>query len=833
MSHRIHWWTDVHRSATTNLRLGCVLAGVAGATNAGGFLAVGQYTSHMSGILSSVADNLILGQMQLALVGVALVAAFIGGSMTTAWMVNWALRRNMRSAFARPLVVEAGLLLVFGIFGTAIAHFSALFVPVTVLLLCYIMGLQNAVITKVSHAEIRTTHVTGLLTDLGIELGKLFYLNGAGFPKKVVANRGKLRIHTQLVASFFSGALLGAFGFKHAGYIATVPLALLLLLLTWGPIADDLRHGRPHPKERSSVSREDEMSTPHTESAQQSARHWFRPRIVDALQGYNRQRFSQDVGAGLTVGVVALPLAMAFAIASGLKPEAGLFTAIIAGLIVSLLGGSRVQIAGPAGAFIVIVYGIVERYGLANLIIATAMSGVMLFAMGFFRLGTLIRFIPVSVVIGFTNGIAVLVAVSQIKDFLGLRIASMPADFFGILSSLRLGLPTLNGVATILAIASLGLIVLWQYGMPRLGARRQWARRLALVPGAVVALVVATLCVAALDLPVETVGSRFGGIPSALPTLQWPDFSWASARFLFIPAMTLALLGAIESLLCARVADGMIDDRHNPNQELMAQGVANFVVPFFGGMPATGTIARTVTNVKSGATSPIAGVVHAATLLLVVLVAAPLARNIPLAAMAAILMFVAWNMGEWREFWHLRQYRLPYRVTLLAVFFLTVVFDLTVAVEVGLVAACITFIYRISSLSRCEPVVLADYPGLADVPDVAHHLAAYRLYGALFFGAVKLVEDVQDKLPAQALVLDLKNVIYIDSSGADALADLARCCRKHRVRLLVCGLMHQPLDIARRSGLVAQLGEDALFTGLTSGLAAAAELLTKASAPPP
>ncbi|QTN27789.1 DUF1275 domain-containing protein [Rhodoferax sp. AJA081-3] len=244
MSHRIHWWTDVHRSATTNLRLGCVLAGVAGATNAGGFLAVGQYTSHMSGILSSVADNLILGQMQLALVGVALVAAFIGGSMTTAWMVNWALRRNMRSAFARPLVVEAGLLLVFGIFGTAIDHFSTLFVPVTVLLLCYIMGLQNAVITKVSHAEIRTTHVTGLLTDLGIELGKLFYLNGSTFPKKVVANRGKLRIHAKLVGSFFGGALLGAFGFKHAGYIATVPLALLLLLLTGGPIADDLRHGR-------------------------------------------------------------------------------------------------------------------------------------------------------------------------------------------------------------------------------------------------------------------------------------------------------------------------------------------------------------------------------------------------------------------------------------------------------------------------------------------------------------------------------------------------------------------------------------------------------------
>lgn len=244
MSHRIHWWADVHRNATTNLRLGCALCGVAGAVNAGGFLAVGQYTSHMSGILSSVADNLVLGQLQLALGGLALLAAFISGSMTTAWIVNWSLRRNMRSAFARPLVVEAGLLLVFGIFGSAISHFAALLVPLTVLLLCYIMGLQNAVITKVSHAEIRTTHVTGLLTDLGIELGKLLYFNGGGFPKKVVANRNKLRIHAKLVGSFFGGALVGAVGFKHSGYIATVPLALLLLVLAWGPILDDLKNGK-------------------------------------------------------------------------------------------------------------------------------------------------------------------------------------------------------------------------------------------------------------------------------------------------------------------------------------------------------------------------------------------------------------------------------------------------------------------------------------------------------------------------------------------------------------------------------------------------------------
>lgn len=544
---------------------------------------------------------------------------------------------------------------------------------------------------------------------------------------------------------------------------------------------------------------------------------FFRPQLLKALVDYNRERFLKDLGAGLTVGLVALPLAMAFAIASGLKPEAGLFTAILAGLLISALGGSRVQIGGPAGAFVVIVYGILERYGLANLIIATAMSGVLLFAMGFFKLGTLVRFIPIAVVTGFTNGIAVLIALSQIKDFLGMQVTAMPANFFGVLQALAQGLPSLNPYATTLALGCLGLLVCWQFLMPTLAKKHRWATRLAVVPGTVVVLVLATLSVTLLKLPIETIGSRFGGIPSSLPGLVWPEFSLKSAQFLLIPALTLALLGAIESLLCARVADGMINDRHNPNQELMAQGIANFVTPFFGGMPATGTIARTMTNVKSGATSPIAGIVHALTLLLIILLFAPLAQDIPLAAMAAILIFVAWNMGEWRAFVNLRQYRLPYRATLLAVFGLTVVFDLTVAVEVGLVAACITFIYRISSLSRCEPVSATDYPSLSGMQG---RIDAYRLYGALFFGAVKLVENLQDHLPGHALVLDLKNVIYVDSSGADTLNDLARFCRQKKVRLVVCGLGHQALDIARRSGFVQNLGPDHIFPDLSQGLAA-------------
>jgi SulP family sulfate permease len=546
----------------------------------------------------------------------------------------------------------------------------------------------------------------------------------------------------------------------------------------------------------------------------------FKPKLIDALKGYDRARLMQDVGAGITVGVVALPLAMAFAIASGLKPEAGLFTAIIAGFLISALGGSRVQIGGPAGAFIVIVYGILERYGLANLLIATAMSGVMLFAMGVLRLGTLIRFIPVAVVIGFTNGIAVLIMVSQVKDFLGLQVSNMPADFFGILSTLGASLHSLNLHALALASGSLLVLVAWQLLLPKLHKSLVLTQKMSVVPGSIVVLIGATLASQGLQLDVQTIASRFGDIPNTLPAFAWPTFDWDTAKFLLMPATTLALLGSIESLLCARIADQMMadgphHDRHDANQELMAQGIANFVTPFFGGMPATGTIARTVTNVKNGGSTPVAGMVHALTLLLVMWLAAPLAGSVPLAALSAILMFVAWNMGEWREFVHLRQFRMPYRLTLLSVFLLTVVVDLTVAVEVGLIAACLTFIYRISSLSRSEVVPAQQHPVLQGD---GSQVQAHRLYGALFFGAVKLVEAIEDNLPKQTLVLDLKNLIYVDSSGADALLALARSCRQKSVRLIVCGLAHQPLDIAQRSGLLGVLADHNLADDLASGL---------------
>jgi SulP family sulfate permease len=535
---------------------------------------------------------------------------------------------------------------------------------------------------------------------------------------------------------------------------------------------------------------------------------FFRPKLLDSLRGYTREQLGADLAAGMTVGVVALPLAMAFAIASGLKPEAGLFTAIIAGFIISALGGSKVQIGGPAGAFIVIVYGILERYGLANLILATAASGVLLFIMGLLKLGTLIRFIPVAVIIGFTNGIAVLIMLSQAKDFLGLQVNNMPADFFGILRSLSEALPTLQVPAFALACGSLALIVWWQRifsakqgQAPETGLRRI----LQVVPGSIIALIAATLIASAFKLPVETIGSKFGGIPSELPSFVWPEFSMANLQHLSMPIFTLTLLGAIESLLCARIADGLIGDKHNPNQELMAQGVANFVTPFFGGMPATGTIARTVTNVKSGGRSPIAGMVHALVLLAVVWVAAPLANHVPLAALAAILMFVAWNMGEWHAFTDLKQFRAPYRITLLAVFLLTVMVDLTVAVQFGLFAACLTFIYRISNLSRVEHFSEIDSPLLLHQQG---RVSAYRFYGALFFGAVKMVEAIEDDLPQKSLVLDLKNLIYIDSSGADALLSLAKICQKKQVKLLLCGLNHQPLDIARRTGLLNTVGNN-------------------------
>ncbi|MBW8758044.1 MAG: STAS domain-containing protein [Burkholderiales bacterium] len=520
--------------------------------------------------------------------------------------------------------------------------------------------------------------------------------------------------------------------------------------------------------------------------------HRFRPRLLDTLRGYRRTDFLADLGAGLTVGVVALPLAMAFAIASGVKPEQGLFTAILAGLLISGLGGSSVQIGGPAGAFIVVVYGIVQRYGVPNLLVATMMAGVLLLAMGWLRVGALVRQMPVSIISGFTNGIAVLIALSQLKDFLGLPIASMPAGFFGQVATVARQAPHANLQALLLGAGCLAGLMFWSgLGVQKnlLGEDRRtnrWLRFAARIPGPIVALVTLTALAGALDLHVETIGSRFGGIPRTLPALQAPAVSWDSVQQLFVPALTIALLGAIESLLCARVADGVAPvRRHDPNQELMAQGVANLVAPLFGGLPATGTIARTLTNIRAGGRTPVAGILHAVTLLLVMLAAAPLAARVPLAALSGILLYVAWNMLEPREFLRLHKDGVEYAAKFLCTFVLTVVLDLTVAVEVGLALACMLFVYRMGTLFGLEADTAAGAGG---------DVRVFRLYGALFFGAAGKVESLADELPpgVRWVILEANYLLSIDTSGQSALETLGRELARRDIGWIVCGLHRQP-----------------------------------------
>ena len=476
----------------------------------------------------------------------------------------------------------------------------------------------------------------------------------------------------------------------------------------------------------------------------------FRPKLLDTLHGYERIGFTQDLSSGITVGVLALPLAMAFAIASGMSPTAGIWTAIVAGLLISLLGGSRVQIGGPTGAFIPIIYAIVVDHGVQNLLIATMMSGVMLLAMGAFRLGSMIRFIPLSVVIGFTNGIAVVIFMSQIKDFLGLKIDNLPGEFFAKLEALYAALPTLHLPTIAVACASLAVLVLWN----RRAVRVPWMKRL---PGPLSVLIIGTLVNAIFSLPVDTIGSRFGGIPQELPEIGLPELSLGSLGKLIAPALTIALLGAIESLLSARVADSQIDDRHDPNQELMAQGIANVVAPLFGGFAATGAIARTATNIRTGGRTPVAGIIHALVLLAIVLVLAPFASYIPLATLSAIVVVVSINMGEWHAF---------------------------------------------------SPNQLARYT------------LAYRMFGSLFFGAANKLENLllmQDGHP-DVVILDTDKVINIDTTGLDILQTLHRNLQKRGATLILCGLNSQPGSLVFRSGFLDQLGDDNVTSNITEAL---------------
>lgn len=554
----------------------------------------------------------------------------------------------------------------------------------------------------------------------------------------------------------------------------------------------------------------------------------FRPKLLDCLHDYSRAQVGKDIGAGITVGVLALPLAMAFAIASGVSPAAGIWTGIVAGFLISLLGGSRVQIGGPTGAFIPIIYGIVVAHGFVNLLGATLLAGVLLLAMGLARLGQLIRFIPVTVVIGFTNGIAVVIFLAQIKDFFGLQIDQVPAEFFERIKVLAAHAHTVDLPTVGLSLAC--LIFLLSYN--RLAQKFALLRR---APGPLVVLVVGTLVAWLFELPVDTIGSRFGGIPQELPAFGMPAVSIHDFGKLISPALTIALLGAIESLLSARVADGQIDDRHDPNQELMAQGIANIAAPLFGGFAATGAIARTSTNARAGGRTPVAGIVHALTLLAIVLIAAPLAAYVPLATLSAIVMVVAINMGEWHEFRELTRFSWNYRIILLVTFFMTVLFDLTVAVELGMVLACIFFIYRMSDLTRIERRVLSSEqlgPQLCHA-DGSPRVAAWQVYGALFFGAVNKLEELLDSRSGhpEIVVLDMQRLIQLDTTGLEGLENLHEQLAKRHCSLLLCGLNSQPLSLMTRSGFVDLLGKSSVFIDLEDALAHARRALEATAQP--
>src|SRR5271170_4444553 len=549
----------------------------------------------------------------------------------------------------------------------------------------------------------------------------------------------------------------------------------------------------------------------------------FRPKLLDCLKDYSRRKFFSDLAAGITVGIVALPLAMAFGIASGATPQAGIFTAVIAGFLISALGGSRVQIGGPTGAFIVIVYGIIAQYGLANLFICTIMAGVILVIMGAARLGTVIKYIPLPVTLGFTNGIAVLIFTTQIKDFFGLKLDPVPSSFIAKMGALFESLPTLNLTTVAVAGGSLLLIIFWPV---------KWRT---VVPGSIVAVIAGTLVVTYFHLPVETIGSRFGEIPQGLPPFSIPEVSWSHIQDLIRPATTIALLAAIESLLSAAVADGMIDDRHDSNQELMAQGIANMVCPFFGGIPATGAIARTATNIRSGAASPVAGMIHAVTLLLILLVAAPLAKFIPLATLSAVLMIVAYNMGEWQEFRLLGKYPKSEAAVFLTTFGLTVVVDLTVAVEIGMILAAFLFIRRVTEMTRVSLVDEAndmegDHHSLRG-KEVPPGVLVFSVFGALMFGAAEKLENVllHSRQEPNVLILRMNKVLAMDSTALNILEHLHQKLHKRGVRLILSGPHTQPYVLMENSGFLDMLGRENIAGDVDDALVKARESLNKKS----
>ena len=535
------------------------------------------------------------------------------------------------------------------------------------------------------------------------------------------------------------------------------------------------------------------------------------PKLITALKNYSAHDFVSDVIAGLTVGLVALPLAMAFGISSGVTPQAGIYTAVVAGFLISALGGSKVQIGGPTGAFVVIVSGIVAKFGLSGLAIATVMAGIMLLVMGLTGLGSAVKFIPRPVVIGFTNGIAVLIASTQIKDFLGLQIDAVPGEFIPRMKVLFAHLDTTHWPALALSAGSLACILLW----PRVTKR---------IPGSIIALFAGTTIVGLTALPVETIGSRFGGIPRGLPSFSLPAFSPELVELLLPSAITVAFLAAVESLLSAVVADGMIHDRHDSNVELVAQGLANIASPLFGGIPATGAIARTATNVRSGAKTPVAGIIHALSLLAILLVAAPLARFVPLGTLAAVLFVVAYNMGEWREIPSVLRLAKADIAVWITTFALTVFADLTVAVEVGIVLAALLYIHRISETTSIVPIT-PEYTAEERL-HVLHDksfpegVSVLKIQGPFLFGTTDKLEAATESLDVfgSIIVLRLRHMTALDATGLHALERLAYRCRQKGKTLVLCGARGQPELLLHQTEFVDHVGDENIVPNIRAAL---------------
>ncbi|HWG40532.1 MAG TPA: SulP family inorganic anion transporter [Candidatus Acidoferrales bacterium] len=553
------------------------------------------------------------------------------------------------------------------------------------------------------------------------------------------------------------------------------------------------------------------------------------PKSVLALKNYSRQDFVADLIAGVTVGLVALPLAMAFAIASGMPPQAGLYCAVIAGFLISALGGSRVQIGGPTGAFVVVVAGIVARYGIDGLFMCTGIAGVFLIFLGVTGLGSAVKYIPRPVVVGFTNGIAVVIASTQLKDFFGLHIEQVPGNFLGRLEVVAQNFRTISLEETGLAVLALGLILVCRKYFPK-------------IPGYIVALFVGTALVYFLRLPVQTIGTRFGGIPSGLPALKIPHFHLDLIRPLIAPAITVAMLGAIESLMSAVVADKLLGhgEKHKPNVELIAQGVANFISPLMGGLPATGAIARTATNIRSGARSPVAGMIHALTLLAILMFATPVAKFIPLAVLAAILLVVSYNMGEWAEIPELLKLSRLEVACWSATFVLTVFADLTVAVEAGMILAALVFIRKVTAtttISRVTKEYLAESKlHVLQDKEIPPYVTVFRIHGPFLFGAADKIDDLMQQIPElpPIVILRLRNMTAIDATGIRALEELADRVKVSGRLLILCGAREQPAQLMRQSEFEQHVGAENICANVTEALTRAGVVFPQiaAEAPP-